>query len=198
MRALLIAAAFMLAACGGGTPPSVTADAWTLAPELSSVTYVSVKSGAIAETNVFRTLNGRVERDGTARLGVALNSVETNIDIRNERVRNILFEVSEFPEAAATLTTDPAMFEELAVGDRLAVESVLTLALHGLEAEYDVSLFVTRAGADRVVVETAAPVLVDAREFELGAGLETLKSLANLPAITPVAPVSVSLVFERE
>lgn len=198
MRALAFAVLFALAACGRATPEPVTSDAWTLAPQLSSIAYVTVKSGEIAETNTFRTVTGRVEPDGAARLGVALNSVETNVDIRNERMKNVFFEVADYPEAVATLALEPAEFSDLEIGDRTQVETALTLALHGLEAEYDAVLFVTRAGADRVVVETAAPVLVDVRDFELGTGLETLRSLANLPAITPVAPVSVSLVFERE
>ena len=48
-----------------------------------------------------------------------------------------------------------------------------------------------------VLVESAAPVLLHIGDFGLTDGLATLQELAGLPSITPVSPVSFSLLFTR-
>ncbi|MEO1311088.1 MAG: YceI family protein [Pseudomonadota bacterium] len=195
MRTTVLAAALVLAACGG--EPPVTRTAWKLETDLSTVGYVSIKAGDFAETNAFGRVVGRVEPTGEARISIDLDTVETNVDIRNERMRKVFFETKTYPEAVVTLALDPAALQELGVGDRLRIDAPLTLALHGETAEYDAAMFVTRASADRVTVDLVRPILVDAREFGLENGLNELMALAGLPSITPTAPVTASLVFTR-
>ncbi|MEL6364962.1 MAG: YceI family protein [Pseudomonadota bacterium] len=195
MRTTVLAAALVLAACGG--EPPVTRTAWKLETDLSTVGYVSIKAGDFAETNAFGRVVGRVEPTGEARISIDLDTVETNVDIRNERMRKVFFKTKTYPEAVVTLALDPAALQELGVGDRVRIDAPLTLALHGETAEYDAAMFVTRASADRVTVDLVRPILVDAREFGLENGLNELMALAGLPSITPTAPVTASLVFTR-
>ncbi|MBO6764411.1 MAG: hypothetical protein JJ918_05650 [Maricaulis sp.] len=56
----------------------------------------------------------------------------------------------------------------------------------------------TDLNGERVLVETTQPVLLHVDDFGLTDGLATLQDLAGLPSITPVVPVTASLVFERE
>ena len=68
---------------------------WQVVPEGSHIGFASVKNDLIAENHSFTQVSGGVSSDGTATIIVALGSVETLIPIRNERMQQMLFNVSE-------------------------------------------------------------------------------------------------------
>ena len=158
---------------------------------------MSVKAGDIGETHFFKELAGSVTPEGQVTLSVPLASVETYIDIRNERMRDLFFEVTQFPTATLTSQVDLAAFDAIEVGQRQEAEIVVTLDLHGGTAEYDAKVFVTRLLANRVSVSTIEPLILSVGDFDLGDGLEELKVVAGLPSITPAVPVMASLVFTQ-
>ena len=82
-------ALFCLGATLAATP--VLAD-WEVANG-SQIQFVSIKNNAIGEVSHFETLSGTVTEAGEVEVRVALDSVETNIGIRNERMKKLLFEV---------------------------------------------------------------------------------------------------------
>ncbi|MEL7198093.1 MAG: YceI family protein [Pseudomonadota bacterium] len=206
-RAIIVApfaalplAVLSLTACTEALPEpvAVTDGAWTLDGEASELSYVTIKADEIAEINSFEGLSGSVSGEGVASLEIDLSSVETGVDIRNERMREIFFVVSDNPTASVSATLDPASFEALQVGDSVTTELAGTLNLKGVEAPFQTDVTVTRAGPDRVLAVSDAPVIVDAGQLELNDGLAQLQELAGLPSITPVVPVTFSLVFERQ
>lgn len=194
--ALAACAALALAGCSKGPPP-LAEGSWTLDNARSHFSYVTVKAGTVAEANSFDTLSGSVAADGAATLEIDLSSVDTGVDIRNQRMREVLFDVAANPKASVTAKLDPASFDGLGVGQSKLVPISATLDLHGMSDKVDATLDVTRAGPDTVVVSTAKPIIIDAAAFGLGAGVEKLRELANLPAITPVVPVSFTLTYTR-
>ncbi len=194
------AAAFLtLGACSQAPaePPALTQGAWTLDGEASQLSYVSIKAGEIAEVNSFETVSGSVSEDGVAVIEIDLASVDTGVDIRNERMRDVFFVVADNPTATVTAQIDPAAFEALGVGASTMQMLDGTLSLKGIEAPFQAEVTVTRTGADRVLAVSNAPVIVEAGRFELTGGLAELQELANLDSITPVVPVTFSLTFER-
>lgn len=188
-----------LAACSqtAAEPPALTEGSWALNSDASELSYVTIKAGEIAETNSFEKLSGSVAADGSASVEIDLASVETNVDIRNERMRDILFDVANNPTATVTATIDPSAFQSLGLGASTELELDGSLALKGVEAPFKAQVTVTRVDADKVLVVSDAPVIVNAGQFELGEGLAKLQELAALPSITPVTPVSFALTFER-
>jgi len=171
---------------------------WTLMGGESRIGFVSVKAGDVAESHYFRKMNGAVAADGAAEIRIALDSVETNIDIRNERMRAFLFETDTHPEAVIAATVDLGAFSDLPVGGRENAAFAGELTLHGVTAPVETTVTVTRIGENRVLVETADPFILYTDFFDLGAGVEKLREIAGLPSIVPSSPVAASLVFERE
>ena len=192
--ALLALIAPLLLAC---TPPPSQDTGWRLMEAESAVNFVSVKSGEIAEVHRFTGLRGTVGEDGLAELVVELASVETGIDIRNERMREHLFDVATHASATARSTVDIDRLDSLLLGQRSTVTLDLIVTLNGAQLRLDTPVVVTRIAEDRVLVESAGPVVLLADDVGYTAGLETLRELADLPSISPVVPVTVSLVFER-
>lgn len=208
MKTTWIAACLLLVAACGAPPaqvapapvplePPVTASDWRLNAETSRIAFVSIKAGEFAEPHYFRTLAGEVTADGAATLEIPLDSVETEIPIRNERMREMLFETATYPNATITAAIPTAQFEGLEIGERVRHTADVTVSLHGVERDITTDLFVTRIDADQVLVETATPILMHADDFDLLDGVSALAEVAGLPSISPSVPVTVSLVFER-
>jgi polyisoprenoid-binding protein YceI len=203
--ALVAALALGLSACAEQGANAPTADdaaplaegAWALDPAGSRLSYVSIKAGEIAENNRFDKLSGSVAADGTATLDIDLASVSTGVDIRNERMRDIFFEVAGNPKAVVTTKLDPAAFAGLAVGQSLTRTLTATVAIKGVEQEIETEVLVTRASPDRVTVVPTAPVILTTDMFELTDELGELRALAQLPSITPAVPVTFTLAFTR-
>jgi len=197
---LLAPAAFLLtAACAQAPaePAPLAQGSWSVDASASSLSYVSVKSGEIAEANSFSGLSGSVTPAGAASLEIDLSTIETKVDIRNERMRDFFFEVADHPTATVTATIDPAAFDTLAVGDTIAQPLKATLNVKGVEAPVETQVSVTRTDENGVLVTSKEPVIVYADALELTDGLATLQELAGLPSITPVVPVSFSIAFKR-
>ncbi|MGB7418373.1 MAG: YceI family protein [Erythrobacter sp.] len=196
----LLALSIALSACdtpNPAEPVTLTEGAWQVDPSASKLSYVSVKSGEIAEVNAFERVSGTVSPEGEAVIVIDLASVSTGVDIRDERMRDVFFDVARNPQATVRAAIDPAAFEALGVGQ--SVEQTLggTLALRGIEAPFEAEVAVTRTAEDRVMAVSTRPVIVTADALELTDGLAQLQELAGLPSITPMVPVTFTLVFER-
>lgn len=202
LRQILIglscAASLSIAACS--SPPVQEAERtgnWVLSADESGMTYITVKIGELAEINTFRNISGAVTPNGQAKVEISLDSVDTNNETRDPRMKEHLFETQKFPMATASTTLDMSKFDGLAIGERHTELLDLTIDLHGVSESYDYYVLVTRLGANRVAVENKAPLILDARDFGMEAGLAKLQELAMLESITPVVPITMSLVFER-
>lgn len=198
LRIAATAAVLSLAACSQAPAeaPPLTG-AWTIDSEASRLSYVSIKLGEVAESNSISGIAGSVSADGAVEIEIDLASVDTGIDIRNERMREFLFEVTDHPTATISAQVDPAAFASLRVGESLAQEVETTLSLKGIESTVYTNVTVTRIAENRVQVASADPVLVSANTFDLTAGIAKLQELASLESITPVVPVSFLVTFEQ-
>lgn len=177
--------------------PAFAAGDWQLQPDDSSLAFVSVKNGSVAETHSFTDFSGRVDDDG-ARLVVELASAETGIPIRNDRMREFLFEIADHPQALFTTSMDAQSMDELAPGQSRRIEVTGQLELHGEKQELGAAVQITRAGPERMVLSTVKPILISADAFTLGEGVAKLRDIAGLESITPMIPVTFSLTFARE
>lgn len=193
---LLLAA--VMACSAPEEAPAPLDGAWSLVPDNSQIAFVSIKADSVGEAHRFLTESGAVDASGKAEVTIDLSSVDTAVDIRDERMRDILFQVEQFPDAKVGAQIDPKLLETLKLGEQKTLTTPLSLELHGVGGEFDADLAVTRIADDRVLVETVKPVIVDATQFALGEGLDQLREIAGLPSISPAVPVTASLVFAKD
>lgn len=169
---------------------------WELNDVGSTINFVSVKNSTIAEMHSFPSLVGYIGEDGHVQVTVNLDSVETLIPIRNERMRAMLFNTAEFPAANVSAQVDPVILAEAAQGGTVSTEVPVSLSLHGAEQTVQVPLLVFSDGGNLRVV-SARPVLLRAGDFGLTAGIEALQNVAGLSAISTAIPVTLNLQFQR-
>ena len=162
---------------------------WQIGPG-SQVQFVSIKNNTAGEVSHFETLSGSVTDAGDVEVRVVLDSVETNVGIRNERMKTMLFEVGLYPEAVITAQLDAGSMAALSSGGVTNV--ALQIDLHGQSVTKDaqMNVAVTDQG---VSATTTQPILLTAAEFGLEGGVAALQAVAGLNAISRVIPVTVTL-----
>ncbi|WP_075171679.1 YceI family protein [Neptunomonas phycophila] len=175
--------------------PAAFAD-WTLVGEESRIDYVSIKANSTGEVNYFKTLEGSITDSGAVSLTIDLNSVETGVSIRNERMQTEFFDTESFADAKVRGAVDVSRAVELQKGETYQEALKLTLSLHGVVADVDAQVQVTKLANDQLLVTSLSPVIIDAKTFDLGEGVEKLQTLAGLPSISSVVPVTFNLVFK--
>jgi polyisoprenoid-binding protein YceI len=164
--------------------------------ERSTINYLSIKKGTVAEVGRFDTFNASLSDGGELKLEIDLSSVNSNIAQRDQRMRDFLFEVARFPVATVKAQLAMAPLLELGVGEELALDVNGRLHLHGVAHPVTASLRVQRLADGALRASTVAPIILNTDDFALQDGLEKLRSLASLPSIDSVAPVFFSLVFK--
>lgn len=198
MRSLIAALAGLsvLAACSQPQAEE-NAGGWTIVEAESTLTFDTVKNGDIDETHELSGISGFSDADGSIRITLDLNSVETFIDIRNERMREHLFQTSENPVAEVRAEYDLSTLEDMAVGASLDVGLPFILTMRGVAVDFSADVRITRLDADRVRVQSAQPVQISALALDLMDGIDTLQELAGLDSIARQVPVSFVIEFER-
>ena len=177
-----------------GAPLSASAD-WYLDGESSRLSFVSSKNANVSEVQRFLVLHGKVDSTGKAEVEVELDSINSGIPLRDERMRKELFEIQTFPEAVISTQIDLRPINDLAPGAQLELRLPLTVSLHGKQHMYNTELLATRLDDRRFQVVTLEPVVINAEDFDLAPGLEALRKLAGLSAISLSVPVGAVLIF---
>ncbi|MEZ5480090.1 MAG: YceI family protein [Thiolinea sp.] len=148
---------------------------WTLDNERSKLYFASTKKDTVSEVHRFETLSGQINDDGKADLEIDLASVNTKIEIRDERMQQHLFETDQYRAASVTLDLGEAGIEP---GER---EITATLNLHGVSKEITAQVMVMRQD-DQLQVLSLAPVMLNAADFGMDA---KLKPCATSPSCPP-------------
>ena len=164
---------------------------WVLDNTQSALYFVSIKSDHIAEIHTFKTLSGAITKAGQGSLNIDLASVSTNIDIRDQRMREQLFDTQKF--ATASVNVDLSK-----TGVKPGIQTVnVTLDLHGVKKEIPATVSLTEVG-NTVQVSTVAPIMLNAADFDLAAGITALREIAELPSISNAVPVTFFLSFVKQ
>jgi len=169
--------------------------AWYLDNESSRLSFVTTKNTDIAEVQRFLVLHGKVDSKGAARLQVELESVNSGIPLRDERMRNDLFEIKTFPDALINAQINLQPINDLAAGAQLELRLPLSVTLHGKTQTYNAELLATRLDDRRFQVVTLEPLVLHAEDFDLLPGVAALRKAAGLSQISLSVPVGAVLIF---
>ncbi len=171
---------------------------WTLNSEGSSLYYVTSKAAAISELNTFGELNGTIDDDGNASVTISLASVDTAIDIRNQRMQEIVFQVANYPLASISLTANGARLAASNPGQSFMASYDATIDIHGTKQTMTVELAVTKLSDGGLLVTLAKPLIVNAASFGLAESVEQLREIAGLPSINNNVVVDFTLQFDAD
>jgi len=173
---------------------------WVLDASSSTLTFQTISNspdsdGSIVENNSFDTFEGTVDESGSASLRVQLDSVATNDDLRNVRMRFLLFETYNFAEATVSAKIDPAALSELTTKNMVEIPLEFELDFHGSKQSFQAETTVTKLADNQVSVVSTEPVSIGTSLFELDSGVKQLEESSSM-SIVPSAAVSFNLIFD--
>lgn len=188
---MAFAAAFVATSALADGPTS-----WTSVGSESSVAFGSIKNDSNGEVHHFEEVSGTVSETGELVVKIELLSVNTQIDIRNERMIELLFPAGQ-PEATLAGQVDMEALNALEVGATTLMDIQGTLSFGTVETTIDASMLVARLSDKRLLVTTADFIMLPTADIGIDAGVDQLMKLAGLSSITRVSPVSVRMVFTQ-
>jgi len=168
---------------------------WVLNSAQSHVYMQTEKLQAVIEKHEFTAVEGGVSKDGDASVRIDLNSLETHIDLRNVRMRFLLFETYKFPYAEITTRLDKAKLRDLATRNAVNYPLTLSVKMHGITNQIQTMVAITRTSASTVSVATIQPIVVTAESFGLMPGIAKLADAVGGIRIVPEASITFDLVF---
>jgi polyisoprenoid-binding protein YceI len=204
LSVVLITAVATLAACNSTSEAikARPADSWQIDSTKSTLHFVTTKAaqsgvGGVGEVQSFGQFAGGVSTGGEITFTVTLASVATGVDIRDERLRTMLFNVKDMPLATFAARIDPAVLRDLAPASVKDIDVPGQLTLAGQSKPMVAKLRVLGLGASQLSVNTRTPIVVDAAQFGLKPGVEALREVMGLSFLATSAPVSMQLVLDR-
>ena len=169
---------------------------WQLQNDASQLHFISIKNEHIAETHTFDTLSGSLDSDGNLSINIPLASVNTLIPIRDDRMREHLFNIATNPVGSFTAKL-PEQAMSLPVGQSKALTISGELMLNDRTAGVSFDVLITRLHDDKLQAVTIKPTVLNASQFDYIEGLGVLQSLAGLSGISRTVPVSFYVTFQH-
>mgnify|MGYP000164997891 CR=1 FL=1 len=163
-------------------------NSWNLVPAQSQLSFVTTKNKTISEEHTLKFKSGMFDDSGF-KLTVNLNTIDTQIPIRDERMKEMLFETDDFPLATIT--------GQIPAGLNMGQTAELTfvLDLHGIQQEMLAEVMIQQVDG-QLVVTNFEPITVNAKDFDLDHGVNELTRVAQLQSINYEVLVDFKLVFE--
>mgnify|MGYP002628065276 FL=1 len=172
--------------------PSPTA--WVLDNDGSSLYFLSIKAEHVVETHSFTSLSGQVDAT-SATVDIDLSSVDTAVELRDERMLEFLFEVGSFASASVTADVTGLALADLSAGESITTKLPFTLDLHGASNNMTAAVQLTQLADGALRIQTTSPVNVNAGDYSLVDGVNKLRELAGLPSVSYAVPVTFNLLF---
>ena len=169
---------------------------WNLDNNSSSVNFISIKKSSVGEVHTFKTISGFIKNDA-ARVEIDLSSVETNIPIRNERMKSMLFNIANVSTASISSKIMMNQLSNMKNGDIQRSKMDFSVTLHGVTKLIQIDVQIIKLTAHSILVASISPFILKAKDFQLAEGIEALRNIAKLPSISTAVPVSFSLVFSK-
>ena len=170
---------------------------WNLVSEQSKVAYGSIKKNSVGEVNHFTALSGQLSAAGEVKVTIDLNSVETHIGIRNQRMVKHVFG-GDTGKAVLSTTIKPAFLDSLLPGEPKSIGVAGKLNYLGTVIDINTTMLVVKLSNSRIMAVTDEMIMVKTADLGVEPAIDKLMELAALSGITRVVPVTVRLVFDKK
>ena len=164
---------------------------WELAKSSSSLSFTSTKNETVTETHHFKELDGRVLDNGEVTFEINLFSVDTSIEIRDQRLKDLLFAIA--PEAIFTAQIDLQELKTMEPGVSVTKRIDGKLQLHGFQEPLTINSKITGLDFGRIHVDGTGQI--DVSTFGYEDGIEELRTIAGLDSISTIVDFQINLTF---
>jgi polyisoprenoid-binding protein YceI len=192
-----------LIACTTGPTANSSAQNWAIDSNQSTLNFVTTKAGqqgvaGISETQSFKRYSGGIDQNGKIMLNIDLASVDTGVEIRDERMRTMLWNVKATPQATFTAQLPADALKSVGSTGVQNIELNGQLQMGGQTKPVIANVRVSKLANDQLLVVTRNPILINANDYGLRPGVEALREVMGLNFLAGSAPVSFTLVLRAK
>jgi polyisoprenoid-binding protein YceI len=206
---LLVVAATSHALIACNTDPTLSstasssAQSWSIDNNQSTLNFVTTKAGqqgvaGISENQTFKRYSGGIDAQGKVALLIDLSSVDTGVDIRDERLRTMLWNVKATPQATFTAQLSSETLKAVGASGVQNIELNGQLQMAGQTKPVVANVRVSRLASNQLLVVTRQPILINANDYGLRPGVEAMREVMGLNFLAGSAPVSFTLVLNAK
>ncbi len=170
---------------------------WQLNNAESDFSFSSIKKDKVIETHRFQHFSSSINDQGEAKLTLDLTSIDSGIEIRDQRMKDLLFETSKYSTSTFLAQLDMKHLGSQKIGDVTRQKVTGVLNLHGIEKEVSADVNIIKLSDSKMIVSSLSPISIQASDFSLDGGITTLKDIAKLPSISFSVPVSFHLTYTK-
>ncbi|BAJ02492.1 YceI family protein [Shewanella violacea] len=176
---------------------AASAAPWIVDSKNSNVNFISTKKVNVAEVHHFNSFSGQLDDSGKFALTIDLASVWTNIEIRDIRMKELLFEVGMYPTLVLSSQIDLSKLADIPVGATSVMEMSAELSMHQKKQTLPIQVTIAKLSNKQLLVVSTQPVIINAADFGYTPGIEKLREVAGLTSISQAVPVSFVLNLSR-
>lgn len=169
---------------------------WVLNNKASQLNFITTKNASKTEIQSFKKLKGSIKNKHVI-LQVDLSSVDTGIEIRDQRLRDLFFKVADFPAATVTLDINDSDLIPMKQGQSKNLTLETEITLQGITQILPIDVQVIALERNQRLVFSRHPIIVHLKDFNLLQGVNQLRKLAKLTSINTAVPVTFSLLFSK-
>lgn len=172
---------------------ALSATDYQLAPDLSSVSFATIKKQFVVEPATMSLSSGSLSENGQFQVVGDVKSVSTGVPIRDTRLSELFFNVAAYPQVTVSGSVD---WKAMSSGpQKMTIPAEVTM--YGTTHMMEFPVIVISAES-AITVSSYSPVIVNAADFGIPA--ESLSKLSatvgDIPISTQV-PLSVTLTFMK-
>lgn len=177
--------------------PMAVQATWLVNPKNSIIQFDSTKilktGKKVKESNTLSSVKGSIDPQGRFDIDIDLDSLETHIPIRNDRVKKYLFHTERQRYAKIRGELSPSNLQLLKSFDGEATTTQkFTLNLNGVQLPVTGEFIFNHKGKN-TSIKSSKPIVLSIQDLHAESGLYKLIRLAGLDTISFEVPVKVNL-----
>lgn len=167
----------------------------------STITFLSSKINkqlnSITEQSSFTASKSQLDTEGNFIMSIDLSSVKTNIDLRDQRLKDWVFEIGKFANAEISGKVEMSAINNLKDGDAISLQQPLLINIHGKKINFNADLSIQRNMDNKITVSTRSPVVLDVKQMGMTEGVARMVEVMGLSSIVEQVPISFNGTFTR-
>ncbi|VVH65182.1 hypothetical protein BSPLISOX_2078 [uncultured Gammaproteobacteria bacterium] len=133
----------------------------------SVVNFSTIKKQYVVEPAVFEGVTGSISNSGKVEINIDLSSVNTNISIRDQRLKALFFKVVKFPQASVKATIDMKKIKSIRHYKRMEIPAILEF--YGISKEIKLEVLIAKVYKNKLLITSMKPIIINAKDYGIPA-----------------------------
>lgn len=166
---------------------------YEIIPSSSSLSFSTIKNQYIIESALMKPTKGLIKQDGFFSIEIPVDSVSTGIPIRDERLKDLFFELANYPQVSVSGKLDLKLISN----EPKLLSLPVNVEVYGNMKPFVFPVVVIKSN-NSILVSSYGQIVISASDFGIpSANLVKLAATVGGIKISEQVPVSFTLSFSK-